>query len=138
MLDLNSDFGQRVDRRLAEERIIWLTTAGSDGTPQPRPVWFLWDGDSFLIYSRPDTAKLRHIAGNPRVALNLDGDGLGGDIVVFIGEAEILSDGPAADQIEDYMNKYVKGFEQINMSAAQFAEVYSQSIRVRPVQLRGH
>lgn len=104
MLDLNSDFGQRVDRRLAEERIIWLTTAGSDGTPQPRPVWFLWDGDSFLIYSRPDTAKLRHIAGNPRVALNLDGDGLGGDIVVFIGEAEILSDGPAADQIEDYVN----------------------------------
>ncbi len=38
MLDMNTEFGQRVARRLAEERIAWLTTVDSSGTPQPRPV----------------------------------------------------------------------------------------------------
>ena len=74
VIDLSTDFGKHVDRRLQEEWIIWLTTVGEDGTPHPRPVWFLWDGETFLIYSRPDTHKLDHIARRPRVALSLDGD----------------------------------------------------------------
>lgn len=75
MLDLTTEFGQRVIRRLAEEHLIWLTTVSSDGTPQPRPVWFLWDGETFLIYSKSNTYKLNHIVRRPQVALNLDGDG---------------------------------------------------------------
>ena len=83
MLDTNTECGQRVARRLEGERIAWLTTVGSDGTPQPRPVWFLWTGDEFLVYSRPGTRKLEHITRNPRVSLNLDGDGLGGGWYIF-------------------------------------------------------
>ena len=138
MIDSNSEFGRRVMRRLKEDRIIWLTTTGSDGTPQPRPVWFLWDGESFLIFSRPGTAKLRHIEGNPKVSLNLDGDGLGGDIVVIIGEAKIPFEEPSAEQNDAYVRKYEMGFERINMSAIQFGQVYSKAIRVYPTQLRGH
>jgi hypothetical protein len=48
MIDTNTEFGQRVARRLAEERIAWLTTIDSNGAPQPRPIWFLWDGATFL------------------------------------------------------------------------------------------
>jgi len=46
-LDLTSAFGERVARRLREERLIWLVTIDSSGLPQPSPVWFWWDGESF-------------------------------------------------------------------------------------------
>jgi PPOX class probable F420-dependent enzyme len=138
MIDKTTEFGQRVTHRLGEERIIWLTTTGRDGMPQPRPVWFLWDGESFLIYSRPGRAKLRHIAARPQVSLNLDGDSLGGDIVVFTGQAGIDPDAPPADQVPAYAEKYRAGFQRLNMSPAEFGLTYSVAIRVWPQALRGH
>lgn len=138
MIDTTTEFGQRVARRLGEERIIWLTTTGRDGTPQTRPVWFLWDGESFLIYSRPGTAKLRHIASRPRVSLNLDSDGLGGDIIVFTGRAAVDPTAPPGDQVPAYAEKYRAGFQRINMTPVQFGQVYSVAIRIWPESLRGH
>ena len=55
-IDTTTEFGQRVMRRLQEEVVVWLTTVDASDTPQPRPVWFLWEGETFLIYSQPDTA----------------------------------------------------------------------------------
>jgi PPOX class probable F420-dependent enzyme len=136
--ETNSEFGRRVARRLAEDRIIWLTTTDSGGVPQPRPVWFLWQEDHFLIYSRPDTAKLGHIVNNPSVALNFNGDSHGGDIIVFTGEAELAPDARPANDVPAYVAKYTAGFARINMTADQFAAAYSEPIRVRPVKLRGH
>ena len=95
-IDTTSEFGARVARRLNEDVVAWLTTVDADGTPQPSPIWFLWDGATFLIYSQPDKVKLRNIERNPRVALNLDGNGTGGDIVVLIGEARVAPDAPPA------------------------------------------
>jgi hypothetical protein len=36
MIDLTTEFGRRVAQRLAEERIIWLTTMDAAGFPQPK------------------------------------------------------------------------------------------------------
>ncbi len=138
MIDLNTEFGQRVARRLAEERIGWLTTVDATGTPQPRPVWFLWQEGSLLIYSRPGTRKLEHIARSPRVALNLDGDGMGGDIVVLTGTAVNDGNAPPADQVSAYVEKYSAGMQRIGMTAEQFAQVYSVAVRVTVDHLRGH
>ncbi len=138
MIDTTTEFGQRVARRLAEERIAWLTTVDSNDAPQPRPIWFLWDGATFLLYSRPGTAKLRHIVERPQVSLNLDGDRLGGDIVVFTGQAAIDPAAPPADQVPAYVAKYQPGFARIGMTAAEFAASYSVAVRVTPLKLRGH
>jgi len=138
MFETATEYGQRVARRLQQERIIWLTTVDSHNRPQPRPVWFLWDGESFLIYSRPNTAKLHHILHNPNVALNLDGDGMGGDIIVINGVATIDEAGPPAESVPEYVEKYSSGFERIGMTAAQFTGVYSVAVRVSPTGLRGH
>lgn len=138
MLDWDSAFGRRVQRRLRTERIIWLTTVGADLTPQPRPVWFLWEGDSFLVYSRPDTAKLKHIVRSSKVSLHFDGDGLGGDIVVFVGDAEIVEDRPPADQVPAYVEKYVQGFKRISLTPGQFAKEYPVAVRITPKAVRGH
>jgi PPOX class probable F420-dependent enzyme len=68
----------RAEERLRSELIAWLTTVTLEGQPQSTPVWFHWDGERFLLYSRPGKPKLRYIAENPRVGLHLEGDGQGG------------------------------------------------------------
>src|SRR5215211_5545426 len=110
-IDTSSEFGARVVRRLTEEPIGWLTTMAPDGTPQPSPIWFLWDGETVLIYSQPNTPKLRHIAANPRVSLNLDGDGKGGNIVILTGEARVDDATPPANQVPAYLAKYASGIQ---------------------------
>ncbi len=138
MVDFGTEFGARVARRLEQEIVIWLTTVRADGTPQPSPVWFWWDGTTFLIYSRPDTPKLRNIAVQPRVALNFNSDKQGGDIVVFSGEARIDPNAPPADQVPEYVDKYRNGIRDLGMTPAQFAQAYSVAIRVTPTNVRGH
>ena len=36
--------------RLSADLIVWLTTVDASGQPQSTPVWFWWDGSTFLIY----------------------------------------------------------------------------------------
>jgi PPOX class probable F420-dependent enzyme len=138
VLDESTEFGQRAARRLREERLAWLTTVSPRGTPQPVPVWFLWDGDaSILFYSRPDKPKLRHIEANPRVSLHLDGNGRGGDIVVCLGQASV-SDDPPADEIPEYVEKYAPLIERNRWTPASFAADYSVSLRITIARIRGH
>lgn len=136
-LDTSTAFGARVLQRLQNEQIIWLTTTGADGTPQPSPVWFLWQDGTLLIYSRPNTPKVRNIARTPRVALNFDGDGRGGDIVVFNGEARLAGDAPPADEVGAYTAKYAEGLRRIGMAPDAFAREYATALRVTPTKVRG-
>jgi PPOX class probable F420-dependent enzyme len=137
-IDTTKEFGARVSRRLAGDQVAWLVTVGEDGTPQPSPIWFLWDGQACLVYSHPDTPKIRNITRRPRAALHFDGDGRGGDIVVLTGEARVVADHPPADQVPAYLEKYRQGLLRIGMTAERFALTYSASILFTPTQLRGH
>jgi PPOX class probable F420-dependent enzyme len=138
MLDPATEFGARVERRLRNDPLIWLTTVRPNSIPEPSPVWFLWNGETFLIYSRPNTPKLRNITHNPIVALNLDGDGRGGDIVVVTGEARLAPELPPAQLVPEFVAKYSWGFQRIRMTAEQFGATYSAAILVAPTRLRGH
>jgi len=138
MIDESTEFGARAARRLREELLAWLTTVDSRGTPQPIPVWFLWDGaDELLVYSRPGTAKLRNIEGNPRASLHLDGNGQGGDIVVCLGTLRVSED-PPADHVADYVAKYGSLIARNRWSAASFAEDYQVPLRLSITRIRGH
>jgi len=128
--------GTRVARRLRSEEIIWLTTVRQDGTPQPSPVWFLWDGSEFLIYSQPDKPKLRNIKRNKRVALHLNSDESGGEMAAFAGEARIDRRAPTAKDVPDYVRKYARGIKSIGMDPDSFSKSYSVAIRVRPTSVR--
>ena len=137
-LDLESEFGKRVQRRLQDEVVIWLVTVHPDGTPQPVPAWFLWENDAVILYSKPQTPKLRNIAQNSKVSLHFDGDTRGGDIVVFAGEATVDETAPSAAAHAVYAAKYSEGFDRLGMTAEQFAQAYSVPVRVTLARVRGH
>ncbi|WP_280420082.1 TIGR03667 family PPOX class F420-dependent oxidoreductase [Nocardia carnea] len=136
LFDHATEFGARVAARLEREEIVWLSTVGPTGTPQPNPVWFHWQGGSFLIFSQPDRPKLRNIARNPRVALHFNSTESGGDIVVFGGSARLeLATDP--DEVAAYLEKYRDGLAGLSMTAEQFRAEYSVPIRVVPDRIRG-
>jgi PPOX class probable F420-dependent enzyme len=135
--DPSASFGARVARRLRDELVIWLTTIGADGTPQPNPVWFLVEDDTVLVYNRDDALRLKHIRRNPRVALNLDTDGEGEDVIVLTGTAEILDGYPLATEIKAYMDKYDAAARQISGDPDAFAAEYHVALRVRIDRVRG-
>ena len=100
------------------------------------PVWFLLDGDSILVYSQPDTPKLRNIAANPRVALHLNSDAAGNDIVTVSGRAT-LSDDPTAERVPAYIAKYGELIAGNSWTPESFAADYSVPIRIEPRRVRG-
>ncbi|MFB3816247.1 MAG: TIGR03667 family PPOX class F420-dependent oxidoreductase [Candidatus Methylomirabilales bacterium] len=136
MLDFKSRFGRHAQRRLREDKIVWLITADAQKTPQPRPVWFHWDGRNVLIFSERKKAKLRHIARNPRVALHFNTDEDGGDVVVFVGEAA-LNEAPPQDRVKAYLRKYRAGIQELGMTVEQFRDSYVVPILVTPESMRG-
>jgi len=138
MIDFTTEFGQRAKKHLDEEYFIWFTTTGADLTPQPRPVWFIWENDSFIIFSKPDAFKVTHIKQHPNVALHFNTDDKADeDVIVFLGRAEIDSDVPPAHEVPAYFEKYESGMEELGMTPEAFSEEYSLAIRVAPTKLRG-
>ncbi len=136
MLDFTSRLGRRVKRRLLQERIIWLTTVDSHHRPQPRPVWFHWDGRTVLIFSERGAAKLRHIEHNRNVALSFNTDEAGDDVGVLIGEA-VRGKRPAAARLKTYLRKYRQGIKDIDMTVPQFTDTFAVPILVTLRSMRG-
>lgn len=137
MIDFTTEFGQRVAQQLKAEQIIWLTTIGPENSPQPRPVWFLWDGTSVLIYSQANAHKLGHMTQNPKVSLNFNTDIDGEEVSVLLGQAQLDPNTPPANANAAYVEKYEKGIASLEMTPQEFAEEYPIALKVTPTRLRG-
>ncbi|HTP02225.1 MAG TPA: TIGR03667 family PPOX class F420-dependent oxidoreductase [Anaerolineales bacterium] len=138
MIDIPSELRPQVERRLSAEYFAWLTTVGKDLTPQPRPIWFVWDDGTFLIYSQPKAHKVRHIRQHPRVAVHFNADATGDNqILVFLGDARIDPDAPPAHQMPAYLEKYRDGIRGLNMTPEEMARDYAVAIRVSVTSVRG-
>lgn len=138
MLDTSTEFGKRAERRLKSEPVIWLTTVRKDNVPQPVPVWFLWEGESILIFTQPGTQKIRNLENISKASLHLDSDGRGSDIVVLEGEAQLLDRDLSATQVDAYIEKYKESIKSLGMTPEGFAQSYSVPIRFTPTRIRGH
>ncbi len=116
---------------------MWLTTVTPSGMPLPRPVGFLWDGaDAVSVYSQPG-ARLRNIARNPRVSLNFDGDGHGGDIIVLSGIAAVDESAPSAAENTLWVAKYAGEWERSGMTAESFVQRFSAPVRLHVTAISG-
>ncbi|MEJ8651939.1 TIGR03667 family PPOX class F420-dependent oxidoreductase [Streptomyces sp. MS1.AVA.3] len=133
----DTEFGERVQRRLREERVIWLTAVGEDGTPQPNPVWFWWDGSSFLVYNWDRSRRLDHIRRNPRVSLHFNADAAGHDVLVVVGHAEVLADAPLPHEMPGYREKYADAMVALAGSQEAYGKSHAVAVRVHPERVRG-
>ncbi|MDT4938209.1 MAG: hypothetical protein QOG80_1880 [Pseudonocardiales bacterium] len=135
--DPATPFGDRVRRRLTDERLIWLTTVGKDGTPQPNPVWFVWEGaDTLLVYNRPDANRLIHLRRSDRLALHFDGDGNGGNVLVLTGVAQVVA-APPPHENPEYLAKYRDSMTRVSGSPEGFSLAYPVPLRASVENIRG-
>ena len=120
--------------RLESELAIWFTSVDRAGQPQTGPVWYVWQDDSVLVYSRNEARRVANIAANPRVVLHLNHDGTGSDVVSFQGLAKVDASAATADRNPGYMRKY--GGFIASMSHEEFGRRYGVPIRVRPLRVK--
>lgn len=135
--DPSTPFGKRVAERLRDDHIIWLTTVAADGTPQPNPVWFLWDGATLLIYNMTGARRLDHIASKPRVALNFNASEDGEDVVVLTGEARLSPSEVSPDKNATYVAKYRDSIRDSFQTPEHFASLYPIPLRITIEKVRG-
>jgi PPOX class probable F420-dependent enzyme len=122
-------------RRLADEGVAWLTTAGAGGQPQSSPVWFFWDGASLWLRSQAQAGKVANITANPRIAFHLADDGRGLNIITIEGLAS-FEEAPQA-VLEAYIAKYAEEIRTtLETSPEQLAADYPTTIRITPTRTR--
>ncbi len=133
MLNLAQPKDAHINQRLQKENIIWFATVHGD-RPHLVPVWFLWDGTTILIFSKPNTVKVRDIRKNSNVMLALETDQEGDDVVLIEGEAVLLDPGSVDTTLPAFAQKYEQLLKGMSVSAQAMAEEYNQPIRVVPTR----
>ncbi len=135
MLDLSQTRHAHIDQRLRSDVIIWFNTVRADGRPHSVAVWFLWDGEQFLIFSRPKNQKVRNVRQNPHVVLALDNTANGSDVIVIEGTAELITNPAVNATIAAYAEKYASELKSMGWTAEVMAQDFSQGIRIKPTKL---
>ncbi|HZQ48816.1 MAG TPA: TIGR03667 family PPOX class F420-dependent oxidoreductase [Candidatus Dormibacteraeota bacterium] len=125
----------RVEARLEKELIVWFATTGANNRPHVVPVWFWWDGRSFLIYSLPGR-KVDDVKRNPMVQLHLNTDRTGDKVVMVDGRAEILKDHAPAYRVGKYLAKYRDRIKGYGWTPKGFSDQYHVAVRVWPSRFR--
>lgn len=125
---------EQIRRHVDNDKRIMLTTVTPTHRPALRPVWFLWDGTEFVVFSKPNTAKLAHLAVNQNVTLSTNIGPTGGDMVVISGTARIVPDGRSAAEVSEYVARYGEAMARVGGTIAGFAASYSVPIHILPTK----
>lgn len=82
---------EEVDEFLTSGRIFAkIATTMEDGWPVLSPVWYAWNGSSFLIVSKERTSLVQNLRRDPRCGLLVDNPQLPYKRVSVRGEVEFL------------------------------------------------
>lgn len=136
LLDTTTARGKHVAARLKREIVIWLATTNPDGRPLVVPVWFLFEGDTFLIYSVPGQ-KVRNLERSNLVSLHLNSTPDGGDVVRVEGTAQVMKRQPPAYKVPGYVKKYASQIKGNGWTPESFSADYRIPIRIRATKFHG-
>ena len=122
----------RIHGFLEREPVVWLSTVRPDGGPHLVPIWFWWDGEALLVFSKPGAQKVRNLRVQPSVMLALGDAEDDFDVGLLRGRAELL-DQPTREVLPpEHLAKYADKLATIGVSAEEYAATYSQVIRIVP------
>lgn len=127
----------RLIRFLEQEPVLWLSSVRENGAPHLVPTWFVWDGATIVVVSKPGARKVRNVAADPRVMLAL-GDAEDDFDVGMLEAVATIDDEPTPLTLPaGFAAKYATRIAELGMTVAQFARVYSRVIRLTPVRALG-
>jgi len=143
MIDGTTTLGARILDRLRDERVIWMTTVSGD-TPQPAPVWFLYErdeaGERIIVYSKTDARRNANVRANSHVALNFNSTPGGGQVHVIRGRARIAAELPSVPENPAYLDRYRDWIEEDQTWGGTFegfAAQYSVPIEITDLAIWG-
>jgi PPOX class probable F420-dependent enzyme len=127
-----------IEAALRDDPVVWLSSVQPDGRPHVVPVWFHWDGDRIVAFSKPNARKVDNLRGRPSVMLAVGNPGPDFEVELIEATAEI-PDAPAAEVMpEGFGAKYRDLLRRAGLTVQRFAEVYSQPIVLRPTRFLGY
>lgn len=74
---------------LREQAILHLSYTARDGGPRVIPIGYLWDGQRFLMYTIPGSAKVGALQADDRVAITIDVPGPPPRVLLVRGRAAL-------------------------------------------------
>jgi PPOX class probable F420-dependent enzyme len=123
--------------RIGAERVVWLTMVRSDGAPHVVPTWFSWDGETFLVFSKPHATKVTCLRSSQAVMLALGDPDDDFDVVLVEGRAEILASPTSEVALQSHFDKYRDRMAAIGLDRAEYVATYSLAIRITPTRFLG-
>jgi PPOX class probable F420-dependent enzyme len=129
---------RQADAALRRDPVVWLSSVQRDGRPHLVPVWFHWDGEQIVAFSKPGARKVENLRDQPAVMLAVGTPGPDFDVELIEATAE-LPDAPASSLIPPgFAPKYRELLRRAGLTVQRFAEVYSQPIVIRPTRFLGY
>src|SRR5579875_293856 len=79
-----------VERRLAQAKHFWFSTADADGAPHARPIWAAWVDQTLYADGAVDATRLgRDLLANPQIQVHLES---ATDVVIVDGTFSATND----------------------------------------------
>jgi PPOX class probable F420-dependent enzyme len=127
-----------VEAALRDDPVVWLSSVQPDGRPHLVPVWFHWDGERIVAFSKPHARKVGNLRDQPSVMLAVGTPGPDFEVELIEATAELPAQ--PADEVmpEGFGAKYRELLHRAGLTVQHFAEVYSQPIVLRPTRFLGY
>ena len=126
------------ERALRTDPVVWLSSVQPDGRPHLVPVWFHWDGERIVAFSKPHARKIENLRGRPAVMLAVGTPGPDFEVELIEATAE-LPEEPAASLIPSgFASKYQELLHRAGLTVQRFADIYSQPIVLKPTRFLGY
>ena len=123
---------------LSSQAVAFVATIGKRGEPQVTPIWFLWDGERVLAFSKPHARKVENLRHDPHVMLAVGTPGPDFDVELIEADAELPATPTAELMPSGFGKKYAELLRHAGLSVQRFMEVYSQPIVMRPTRFLGY
>ena len=130
--------GPSAAEALASDSVVWLSSVRPDGRPHLVAVWFLWDGERVLAFSKPHARKVENLRHDPHVMLAVGTPGPDFDVELIEADAELPATPTAELMPSGFGKKYAALLRRAGLSVQRFMEVYSQPIVLRPTRFVGY
>ena len=128
----------QAETALRDDPVVWLSSVQANGRPHVVPVWFHWNGERIVAFSKPSARKVGNLRDQPQVMLAVGTPGPDFEVELIEATAE-LPDSSASDVMPvGFGAKYQELLRRAGLTVQRFAEVYSQPIVLRPTRFLGY